>query len=203
MTSVLAIDDDPIVLKGCRVLEDPGVQIVLEARDLVSGYRLYCRRHRDVVVIDLKMGAQNLGGLSLIRWIRLRDSRTRILVQSMHDNPAIVTSALEAGASGYLLKDCASEELARAVEQARAGKPYPVTGSPYRSLCGKAIHNPMCWRTLTQRKIQTLALLSRVRSNALTAVELGVRRRTVLDMSSQLRLKLAIRSLREVLSGPL
>jgi two-component system, NarL family, invasion response regulator UvrY len=144
MTSVLVIDDDPIVLKGCRVLEDAGVQIVLEARDLVSGFRLYCRRHPDVVVMDLKMGAQNLGGLSLIRRIRLRDSRTQILVFSMHDRSAIVRSALEAGALGYLLKDCASEELARAVEQARAGKPCPVTGSPYRSLCGTAIHNPMC-----------------------------------------------------------
>jgi two-component system, NarL family, invasion response regulator UvrY len=144
MTSVLVIDDHPIVLKGCRVLEDAGVQIVLEARDLVSGFRLYCRRHPDVVVMDLKMGAQNLGGLSLIRRIRLRDSRTQILVFSMHDRSAIVRSALEAGALGYLLKDCASEELARAVEQARAGKPCPVTGSPYRSLCGTAIHNPMC-----------------------------------------------------------
>jgi two-component system, NarL family, invasion response regulator UvrY len=201
MTSVLVIDDDPIVLKGCRVLEDAGVQIVLEARDLVSGFRLYCRRHPDVVVMDLKMGAQNLGGLSLIRRIRLRDSRTQILVFSMHDRSAIVRSALEAGASGYLLKDCASEELARAVEQARAGKPHPVTGSPYRSLCDTAIHNPMCWRTLTQREIQTLTLPSQVRSNALIAVELGVRRRTVLDMSSQLRLKLGVGSLPEVLSG--
>jgi CheY-like chemotaxis protein len=97
MTSVLVIDDDPIVLKGCRVLEDAGVQIVLEARDLVSGFRLYCRRHPDVLVMDLKMGAQNLGGLSLIRRIRLRDSRTQNLVFSMHDRSAIVRSALEAG----------------------------------------------------------------------------------------------------------
>jgi two-component system, NarL family, invasion response regulator UvrY len=53
MTSVLVIDDHPIVLKGCRrVLEDAGVQVVLEARDLVSGCRLYCRRHPEVVVIS-------------------------------------------------------------------------------------------------------------------------------------------------------
>jgi two-component system, NarL family, invasion response regulator UvrY len=129
MTSVLVIDDHSIVLKGCRrVLEDAGVQIVLEARDLVCGYRLYCHP----------------GGVLLIRQIRLRDSGTQIVVFSIHDNRAIVRSTLEAAASGYLLKDCASEELARAVEQVRAGKPYPVTRSPYRSLCGTAIHNLMC-----------------------------------------------------------
>jgi DNA-binding NarL/FixJ family response regulator len=68
-----------------------------------------------LVVIDLKIGPRDLGGLSLIRRIRFRDSRTQILVFSMHDNPALVTSALEAGASGYLLKDSSSEQLARAV----------------------------------------------------------------------------------------
>jgi two-component system, NarL family, invasion response regulator UvrY len=125
MTSVLVIDDHTVVLKGCRVLEDAGVQIALEACDRVSGYRLYWRRHPHVVVIDLKMGAQNLAGLSLIRRIRSRDSRAQILVFSMHDNPAIVTSVLEAQGSGDLLKDCASEELATAVEQVLAGKPYP------------------------------------------------------------------------------
>ena len=71
-----------------------------EARDLVPGYRLCCRRHPELVVIDLKMGVQDLGGLSLLRRMRLRDSRTQIMVFSMHDNSAIVMSALEAGASG-------------------------------------------------------------------------------------------------------
>ena len=69
-----------------------------EARDLVPGYRLCCRRHPELVVIDLKMGVQDLGGLSLLRRMRLRDPRTQILVFSMHDNSAIVMSPLEAGA---------------------------------------------------------------------------------------------------------
>jgi two-component system, NarL family, invasion response regulator UvrY len=200
MTSVLVIDDHPIVLKGCRrVLEDAGVQIVLEARDLVSGYRLYCRRHPDVVVIDLRMGAQNLGGLSLLRRMSARDSRTQILVFSMHDNPAVVTSALEAGASGYLLKDSASEELARAIEQLRAGKLYLSHRVAIQVALWRSNPQPDPFSDLTQREIQTLTLLSQGRSYALIAVELGVRRRTVVDMSSQLRLKLGVRSLPELI----
>ena len=54
MTSVLIIDDHPIVLQGCRrVLEDAGVESVLEARDLISGYRLYRRHQPGVVIVDL------------------------------------------------------------------------------------------------------------------------------------------------------
>jgi two-component system, NarL family, invasion response regulator UvrY len=200
MTSVLVIDDHPIVLKGCRrVLEDAGVQIVLEARDLVSGYRLCCRRHPEMVVIDLKLGTQNLGGLSLLRRMSLRDSQTQILVFSMHDNPAIVTSALEAGASGYLLKDSASEELARAIGQLRAGKPYISHRVAIQVALWRSNPSPDPLADLTQREILTLTLLSQGRSYALIAAELGVCRRTVVDMSSQLRLKLGVRSLPELI----
>ena len=56
MTSVLIIDDHPIVLQGCRrMLEDAGVETVLEARDPTSGYRIYRRHHPDVVIVDLAM----------------------------------------------------------------------------------------------------------------------------------------------------
>ena len=200
MTTVLVIDDHPIVLKGCRrVLEDAGVQIVLEARDLVSGYRLYFRHHPDVVVIDLKMGAQNLGGLSLIRRIRLRDPRTQILVFSAHDNPAIMTSALEAGASGYLLKDSASEELARAVEQVGAGKPYLSHRVAIQVALRQSNPQPNPLANLTQREIQTLTLLSQGRSYDLIAAELGVSYKTVVNTSYRLRLKLKVQSLPELI----
>jgi two-component system, NarL family, invasion response regulator UvrY len=200
MTSVLVIDDHPIVLKACRrVLEDAGIQIVLEARDLVSGYRLYHRHHPDVVVIDLKMDAQDLGGMSLLRRLRLGDSRTPILVFSMQDNPAIVMSALEAGASGYLLKDSPSEELAGAIAQIRTGKPYLSHQVAIRVALWRSNPHPDPLADLTQREMQTLTLLSRGRSYALIAAELGVRPRTVVDMSSQLRLKLGVRSLPELI----
>ena len=71
MSSVLIIDDHPIVLQGCRrMLQDAGVAAVLEARDAVSGYRLYRRHRPEVVIVDLAMQGSGLGGLPLIRRIR-------------------------------------------------------------------------------------------------------------------------------------
>src|SRR5579871_1083643 len=125
MTSVLIVDDHPIVLQGCRrVLEDAGMGPVLTANDLVAGYRLYRRHQPDVVIVDLAIEGKGLGGLDLIRRIRTHDARARILVLSMHNDATIVARSLEAGATGYVLKDTSSEELVKAVQQVSAGAPY-------------------------------------------------------------------------------
>jgi two-component system, NarL family, invasion response regulator UvrY len=200
MTTVLVIDDHPIVLKGCRrLLEDAGIETVLEARKLVSGYRLYHRHHPDVVVLDLKLRGQELGGLSLIRRISSHGPRTRILVFSMHDDPAVVTSALEAGASGYLLKDEPSEELVKAVEQVRAGMSYLSHQLAVRVVLLRKSPRPDPLADLTQRQIETLTLLSQGKPYGLIAAELGVSYKTVVNTSYQLRLKLSVGSLPELI----
>ena len=125
MSSVLIIDDHPIVLQGCRrMLQDAGVAAVLEARDAVSGYRLYRRHRPEVVIVDLAMQGSGLGGLPLIRRIRSHDPQARIMVLSMHSDPIIVSRALEAGATGYVLKDTSSEDLLKAFAKVQAGTPY-------------------------------------------------------------------------------
>ena len=94
MTSVLIIDDHPVVLQGCRrMLEDAGVKTVLEARDAASGYRLYRRHRPDVVIVDLAMQEGGLRVLDVIRRMRSHDQRSRILVFSMHSDPIIVARA--------------------------------------------------------------------------------------------------------------
>jgi two-component system, NarL family, invasion response regulator UvrY len=200
MTSVLIIDDHPIVLQGCRrMLEDAGVQAVLEARDAASGYRLYRRHRPDVVIVDLAMNGSGLAGLPLIRRINAHDPRMRILVFSMHSDPIIVARALEAGATGYVLKDTASEDLLEAFEAVRTGKPY---------LCGDlamqvalvrtpARQNPLA--ELTPRELQTLSLLAEGKPYGRIAEELNVSYKTVVNVSSQLKQKLDAHNLPELI----
>ena len=131
MTSVLIIDDHPIVLQGCRrVLLDAGIEAVLEARDVVSGYRLYRRHRPDVVIVDLSLQGNGLGGLPLIQRIKAHDPRTRILVFSMHSDPIIVSRALKAGAAGYILKDTSSKDLLEAFEKAHPASACKPTMQP-------------------------------------------------------------------------
>ncbi len=114
MTKVLVIDDHPIVLQGCRhMLEEAGVEVVLEARDPASGYRLYRRHHPDVVIVDLIMQGSRLGGLDVIRRMNLHDSRVRILVFSMHSDPIIAARA----SRGRCDRLCAQGHLSRRADE--------------------------------------------------------------------------------------
>jgi DNA-binding NarL/FixJ family response regulator len=102
MSSVLIIDDHPIVLQAWRqILQDAGVGTVFDARDVASGYRIYRRNCPEVVIVDLSMQERGLGGLPLIKRIRAHNPRTRILVFSMHSDPTIAARALEA--EGFVL----------------------------------------------------------------------------------------------------
>ena len=200
MTTALVIDDHPIVLQGCRrILADAGVETVLEASDLVSGYRLYRRRQPDVVVIDLAIKHDGLGGLPLIRRIRAHDPRARILVFSMHSDPIIVARTLEAGAGGYVLKDTSSEEFLAAFEEVRAGKAYLSHALALQVALVRtgARRDPLA--DLTPRELQTLALLAEGRPYGEIAQALGVSYKTVANLCSQLKQKLGARSLPELI----
>jgi two-component system invasion response regulator UvrY len=200
MTSVLIIDDHPIVLQGCRrLLQDAGVETVLDARDVASGYRSYLRHSPDVVIVDLAMQGSGLGGLPLIRRIRAHDPRTRILVFSMHSDPIIVARALEAGATGYVLKDTSSEELVKAFGQVRAGAPYLSSDMAMQvALVQTGVRrNPL--GDLTPRELETLSLLAQGKPYGKIADELKVSYKTVVNTCSQLKQKLDARNLPELI----
>jgi two-component system, NarL family, invasion response regulator UvrY len=199
VTRVLIVDDHPIVLQGCRrMLQDAGAEVI-EARDVISGYRL-CRRNRpDVVIIDLGMQDKGLGGLELIRRISTHDSRARILVFSMHSDPVIVVRALQAGAIGYVVKDTSAENFMKAFENVSAGSPYlsdelamrvALTNTPARQ-------NPLA--DLTPRELQALALLAEGKPYSRIAEELNVSYKTVANLSAQLKQKLDARNLPELI----
>jgi len=200
MTSVLIIDDHPIVLQGCRrVLEDAGIAPVFGAGDVVSGYRLFRQHAPDVVIIDLAMKGTGLGGLALIRRIRSHDARVRILVLSMHDDPAIVTRSLEAGASGYVLKDTSSEELVKAVTQVASGAGFLSGDLGMKvALSGSGGRGPLS--DLTPRELQVLALLADGKPYDRIASELNVSYKTIVNVSSQLKQKLQAGNLPELVS---
>jgi DNA-binding NarL/FixJ family response regulator len=200
MTSVLIIDDHPIVLQGCRrVLLDAGVETVLEARDIVSGYRLYRRHRPDVVIVDLSLQGNGLGGLPLIQRIKAHDPRARILVFSMHSDPVIVSRALKAGAAGYILKDTASKDLLEAFEKVRAGGHYLGGELAMQvALVGSgARRDPLA--DLTPRELQMLGLLAEGKPYGRIADDLGISYKTVVNTCSQLKQKLGAKNLPDLI----
>ncbi len=200
MSAVLVIDDHPIVLQGCRrMLHDAGVDTILEARDVVTGYKLYRRNRPRVVIADLALQGSGLGGLALVKRINAHDPDARILVFSMHSDPVIVARALEAGATGYVLKDAAPEELVKAFAKVRAGTPHL---SEELALQVALVHRPARANPLadlTPRELQTLSLLAEGKAYGSIAEELNVSYKTVVNVCAQLRQKLEARNLPELI----
>ncbi|GLK86056.1 response regulator transcription factor [Ancylobacter defluvii] len=198
MTSVLVIDDHPIVLQGCRcLLEDWGIERVLEASSVLSGYRLFRREKPDMVIVDLALQGSGLSGLLLVRRLRAQDSRLPILVLSMHGDPVIASRALEAGADGYVQKDTSSGTLFEAFERVRRGQPYIGHELAMQvALLGARKDTPL--GDVTQRELQMLALLADGRDYTQIADELGLSYKTVANTCSQLKAKLGATSLPEL-----
>jgi two-component system invasion response regulator UvrY len=200
MSSVLIIDDHPIVLQAWRrMLQDAGIEDIFDARDVVSGYRTYRRMRPEVVIVDLSMQGSGLAGLPLIKRIRGHDPRIRILVFSMHSDPMIAARALEAGANGYVLKDAAPDELITAFKKVRSGAPYLSGDMAVEvALAGSgARRDPLA--ALTQRELEMLSLLARGKSYGQIAEELHVSYKTVVNVSSQLKQKLDARNLPDLI----
>lgn len=121
---VLLIDDHAVVRTGIRrLLESRGVaRVIAEADNGELGYARFLETPCDLVILDLGMPGR--GGLETLRRLRQRDAQVRVLVFSMHEEPAFATQSLEAGALGYVGKGAAAEELVAAVVALAAGRRY-------------------------------------------------------------------------------
>jgi two-component system, NarL family, invasion response regulator UvrY len=196
MPGVLLIDDHPIVLQGCRtLLEEAGFGDIHEASHLAAAYRLYHRLQPQLVILDLSLQGQGLAGLGLIGRIRMRDKRTPILIFSMHRDPVIVRRALEAGATGHLLKDTAPGEFIEALRAVRSGTPFL---SHQLALQVAMLGGYNRQADMTQRELQILALIAEGKPYGQIADDLGVSYKTVANGCSQLKVKLGAGNLPEL-----
>ena len=118
---VLLVDDHAVVRAGYkRYLElDTQIEVVGEAENGEQAYELLSEIMADVIVMDLSMPGR--GGLESIRHILQRYPEQRILVFTMHENPALVAQALRAGAKGYLTKSVSPDLIVDAIHQIMQG----------------------------------------------------------------------------------
>jgi DNA-binding NarL/FixJ family response regulator len=121
---VLLADDHAIVRQGIGAILSgcPGIDICAEAQTGLDAVKSAGRHQPDVVLMDISMPDMN--GIEATRLIRKTTPDARVLVLSMHADRHFVLNALQAGASGYILKDCAFEELLTAINTVMRGEVY-------------------------------------------------------------------------------
>lgn len=130
---IVIADDHGIVRSGIRLLleRQPGLEVVAEAADGIEARDVVVSERPDLAILDVKM--PGLTGLQATREIKAQVPDTAVLILSMHDDERYLFEALKAGASGYVLKSQADEELLEAIRAIERGDPF-LTPSAQQSL---------------------------------------------------------------------
>jgi len=186
---LLIVDDHDIVRQGVRrllsILPDSEVS---EAGTVEEGYEVYMRVKPAVVVLDINLAGGS--GLELLTRLRSADHDARVVMFSMHADPAYANRALRSGALAFVGKSASADELIEAVKAASAGRRYidkrlasdmvlnPVEGDPLQSL--------------TNRETEILRLLGEGKSLNEIANTFGIAYKTVANTCTRLKEKLGV-----------
>lgn len=182
------VDDHPLVRDGLRARLDavPFIEVVGEAGSGAEALTLADAVRPDLMLVDI--GMKDMNGIQLTAELRTRHPGLVVVILSMYDNAEYVTSAIRAGARGYVLKDAPSHEILAAIEAAMAG------GSYYSSAVIPALLAPAATENdpLTEREREVLLLLAKGLSNKAIANMLSISVRTAETHRLSIRRKLGI-----------
>ncbi len=175
---VVLADDHRVVRSGLRWMLEPqdDVDIVGEAESGADLLDVLETVEADVVLLDVRM--PGVSGLDLLPELRERWPSINVIIMSMHDEPAFIRTAIERGASGYLLKSAGMDEVMAALRAATAGKAY-VQPSLTHHLLAEVAAGGATTPTLTDRERELLARAAGGSTTKEMAEELGISEATV------------------------
>ena len=199
---IVIADDHRIVREGLRHLLEKRTdfKVVAEAADGESAVRLARELSPDVVIVDISM--PGLNGIEATRRILAERPGVKVLALSMHSDRRFVIETLKAGASGYLLKDSAFDELARAIEVVMARGAFlspAITDMVVRDYVAQAGGDgDAAFSVLTAREREVLQLMAEGESTKAIAGRLAVSVKTVESYRQQIMEKLDLHSVAEL-----
>jgi len=174
---LLIADDHPVVRNGLAAMfaHEPGFEVLGEAADGAEAVRLAQALRPDVILMDLRMPGTD--GLAAITELARRRIEARVLVLTTYDTDAYVLPAIEAGATGYLLKDAPRDELLRAVRAAAEGRAVLAPAVAARLM--SRVRQPAPAGPLSQRELEVLELVAAGHTNREAAARLFISEATV------------------------
>jgi DNA-binding NarL/FixJ family response regulator len=199
---IVLADDHKILRDGLRSLleQQSDMQVVAEADNGRATVKLAQELNPDVVVMDI--GMPDLNGIDATKQIVTKAPGVKVIALSMHSDKRFVQGMLSAGASGYLLKDSAFDELARAIQVVVADQTYlspKVAGVVVESMVRKTARRPArVSADLTDREREVLQLMSEGKSTKQIAATLDVSIKTIETHRSRIMDKVGIHSVAEL-----
>jgi two-component system response regulator NreC len=199
---ILLADDHKITRQGLRSLleKEPDMEVIAEAEEGRAVVRLARELLPDVVIMDVTM--PDLNGMEATRQILAELPNVRVITLSMHSDNLFVSEMLKSGASGYLLKDCAFEELTRAIHVVVDGKTY-LSPAISEVVVDDYLHHLTRTespdsKVLTGREREVLQLIAEGNSTKQVALKLHVSVKTVETHRRQIMNKLKIHTIAEL-----
>jgi DNA-binding NarL/FixJ family response regulator len=175
---LVIVDDHPVVRDGLSAMfaRDPEFAVVGEASDGAGAVRLAETLRPDVILMDLRMSGMD--GVTAIGELARRGVPSRVLVLTTYDTDSHVLPAIEAGATGYLLKDAPRDELLRAVRAAARGE-VALSPSVAARLMSRLRTPAPSTGPLSQRELEVLRLVAAGHTNREAAARLFITEATV------------------------
>jgi len=200
---ILLADDHKLLREGLRALieEQRNMTVVAEAEDGRSAVRLAAKLSPDIIVMDISM--PGLNGIDATRRITAESPGIKVIALSMHADRNFVVEMFKAGAAGYLLKDCAFEELIQAIRAVSSKKAYLSSKlsdtmiKDYVNLFPKK-KNLSVFSALTTREREVLQLMAEGKSTREVAAKLNVSTKTVETFRRLIMKKLDIHNVAEL-----
>lgn len=196
LVRVILADDHTLVRAGIRriVESQSGYIVVGEAADGDEAVNVIRAVPADLMILDLKMSGRD--GIEVLRVAREEVPNLKVIVLTMHAGREYVTRTLEEGASGYLLKDSAVQDLAAAMSTVSNGGRYfsPAIQAQMAEILQGGREEPTDVASLTEREREVLAMLARGLTTKEIATALGIGPRTVETHRANLMRKLNLRS---------
>lgn len=179
MIRVLLVDDQSLIRQGLRALLelDAQLEVVGEAENGQAAINLVEQLQPDVILMDIRMPIMD--GVAATREICKKFPQIKVLVLTTFDDDEYVTAAMNHGATGYLLKDTPSEELAIAIRAVHKGYTQLAPGIVKKLLTPTPIQSPPALDELTKREMEVLRLIASGASNREIAQKLFISEGTV------------------------
>ncbi len=201
ITNIIIADDHKLVREGLKNLIEKNLQmkVVGEASDGHAAVQLAQQLKPHLIIMDISM--PGLGGIEATRKILTTLPETKIIALSMHDDEQFVLESLKAGASGYLLKDCAFDELLHAITDVMNGKTFlcsQVNQYIIKSYVARVSQYETAFSVLTPREREVLQMITEGNATKSIAVTLEVSIKTVETHRQQIMQKLDLHSIAEL-----